>query len=306
MSKIQDALRKLQSSGDKSPAGPQGSGRERFARVAAAGQRTSTVFPDYHHGKIIEIDQESLRDVGLIAPDYHERMLADQFREIKRPLIANAYGKRVAKVEDGNLIMITSALSGEGKTFTTVNLALSIVQEQDLTVLLVDADVAKPEVSDIFGVSEMPGLLDVLEDQKHSLESLIVPTTMEGLSILAAGAPRSNATELLSGSAMESVVRQLATRFPQRVILFDTPPLLQTSEAKVLASLAGQTVLVIKAESTSQGAVAEALQILGEEKPVNLVLNQSRSATRDDRYGYGYGFTDIPQKAAANGSVWDS
>jgi receptor protein-tyrosine kinase len=264
--------------------------RERVTAIALTGQSITSEFPEYNHDKIVEVDQEVLRDAGLIAPEYHEKMLADQFREIKRPLIASAYGKRVAQVEDGNLIMISSAMPGEGKTFTSLNLALSIAQEQDLTVLLVDADVAKPQISEIFGISEVPGLLDILEGQPRALEALIVRTNIEGLSILPAGAPRTNATELLSGSRMDNVVQQLATRFPQRVIVFDTPPLLQTSEAKVLANLAGQVILVVKAESTPQGAVAEALHILGDEKAVSLVLNQSRTAGEKDRYKYGYGY----------------
>lgn len=292
MSKIQKALNKIKSMADQ--AGDKQVGnhreRERVTAIALTGQSITSEFPEYNHDKIVEVDQEVLRDAGLIAPEYHEKMLADQFREIKRPLIASAYGKRVAQVEDGNLIMISSAMPGEGKTFTSLNLALSIAQEQDLTVLLVDADVAKPQISEIFGISEVPGLLDILEGQPRALEALIVRTNIEGLSILPAGAPRTNATELLSGSRMDNVVQQLATRFPQRVIVFDTPPLLQTSEAKVLANLAGQVILVVKAESTPQGAVAEALHILGDEKAVSLVLNQSRTAGEKDRYKYGYGY----------------
>jgi len=292
MSKIQKALQKIKASGNR--AGKKRSGNrheeERVTPIVLTGQSMMGEFLEHKDGKIVDIDQEALRDAGLIAPECHERMIADQFREIKRPLIASAYGKRVTQVEDGNLIMISSAMPGEGKTFTSVNLALSIAQEQDLTVLLVDADVAKPHVSEVFGVSELPGLLDILEGQPRALEALIVRTNIEGLSILPAGVPRANATELLSGSRMDNVVQHLATRFPQRVVIFDTPPLLQSSEAKVLANLAGQVVLVVKAESTPQGAVAEALHILGDEKAVSMVLNQSRTAGEKDRYKYGYGY----------------
>jgi len=292
MSKIHKALQKIKASGNQ--AGKKRSGNrheeERVTPIVLTGQSMMGEFLEHKDGKIVDIDQEALRDAGLIAPECHERMIADQFREIKRPLIASAYGKRVTQVEDGNLIMISSAMPGEGKTFTSVNLALSIAQEQDLTVLLVDADVAKPHVSEVFGVSEAPGLLDILEGQPRALEELVVRTNIEGLSILPAGVPRANATELLSGSRMDNVVQHLATRFPQRVVIFDTPPLLQSSEAKVLANLAGQVVLVVKAESTPQGAVAEALHILGDEKAVSMVLNQSRTAGEKDRYKYGYGY----------------
>jgi receptor protein-tyrosine kinase len=203
--------------------------------------------------------------------------------------------------------MVTSALAGEGKTFTSLNLAISIAQEQDLTVLLVDGDVANPYISDVFGVSKMSGLLDLLQGDCQGAESLVVQTDMKGLSILPAGAPRSDANELLSGSRMENIVQQLVSRFSQRIVIFDTPPLLQTSESKALASMAGQIVLVIKAESTSQGAVAEALQVLGGEKTVNLILNQSRTAENKNRYeyGYGYGPSDTPQTTPLKQSFWD-
>lgn len=292
MSKIQEALQKMQSSRRQSNR-PQTVSRNDEISVAMISVRENALADDElekEHGVVVEINQEALRDAGLIAPDYHEQLLADQYREIKRPLIANIFGKRVARVDDGNIIMVTSALAGEGKTFTSLNLAISISQEQDLTVLLVDADVAKPHVSNVFGVAELPGLLDAAAGDADEVESLIVPTNMEGLSILPAGAPRSNATELLSGSRMEILVQQLATRCPRRMIIFDTPPLLETTEAKVLTSLAGQVVLVVRAQHTPQGAVAEALYVLGEDKAVNLVLNQSRSAGSKGQYHYGYGY----------------
>lgn len=311
MSKIQDALRKIKSDASQESVKRDGGDRGEFAQVSAitpAAQAMATDQSEQSHGTTVIISQEALRDAGLIAPEYHEKMLADQFREIKRPLIASAFGKRVTQVEDGNLIMISSAIAGEGKSFTSVNLALSIAQEQDITVLLVDADVAKPHISEIFGVSEMPGLLDILDGQSQSLDALILPTNIEGLNILPAGAPRANTTELLSGSKMDSVVQQMATACSNRVVLFDTPPLLQTSEAKVLANLAGQMVLVVKAESTPQGAVAEALHILGEEKVVNLVLNQSRTAGKKGgyEYGYGYGFSEARPATPSSESVWGS
>ena len=297
MSKIQKALQRLQSSGGP-PAHSQAINAENVANVAAitVGRKAEALgITENIHGVVIKLDHAALRDAGLIAPEYHEQLLADQYRDIKRPLIANVFGKRVAKVEDGNLIMVTSAIPGEGKTFTSLNLAISIAQEQDLTVLLVDADVAKPHVSDVFGVGDVAGLLDVLEDSMERQEALIVPTDMPGLSVLPAGAPRPNATEMLSGSKMENLVRQLSTQNPHRIVVFDTPPLLRTSESKVLANLAGQIVLVVKAESTTQGAVGEALHVLGSNKAVNLVLNQSRRAGGSGQYEYGYGYRESGQ-----------
>jgi exopolysaccharide/PEP-CTERM locus tyrosine autokinase len=308
MSKIQKALKRIQSNPrkleDTSP-----------HKIASVTQRLENAdeLGDFEQPEArVEFNQGALRDAGLIAPDYHERALADQYREIKRPLIANAYGRRVTQIEQGNLIMVTSAVPGEGKTFTSINLALSIAQEQDHTVLLVDADVAKPHISNIFGLTEMSGLLDLVEDKDRVPESLVLTTDIDGLSILPAGQPRENATELLSSSRMDHVVTALANRYPGRLVLFDTPPLLETSEANAITDLAGQVVLVVKAEDTSHGAVMSALHQLHNDQAVNLVLNQSRVESSKGNYGYGhnygYGYgqqnTNTPERPEKTESLW--
>lgn len=291
MSKIQDALKRLQSEDASSRSERRGSDKDTMvlAKISDTGVNRAGI-PQEGDGPIIELDHEALRDSGLIAPDYHEQMLADEYRNIKRPLIANAYGKRVTRVDDGNIIAITSALPGEGKTFTAMNLAISIAQEQDYSVLLVDVDVAKPHISEVFGLDSMPGLLDVLEGKENDPERLILRTDMRGLSIFPAGVPRHNATELLSSARMERLVSELATRYPNCLLLLDTPPLLKTSESRAITNLAGQIVLVVKAEETAQGAVEEALRILGDDAAVNLILNQSMSKGSEGHYDYGYGY----------------
>lgn len=297
MSKIQEALKRIQSNSsaldDTSP-----------HKVATVTRRLEyedqSGLGDFERSDVrVEIHQEALRDAGLIAPDYHERLLADQYRDIKRPLIANAFGRRVAKVEQGNLIMVTSAEPGEGKTFTSINLALSMAQERDHDVLLVDADVAKPHITTIFGLGEMDGLLDLVENRDIVPESKVLESDIQGLSILPAGRPRDSATELLSSSRMEEVVAHLATRYPERLVIFDTPPLLETSESKVVCDLAGQVVMVVKAEATSHAAVLTALHQLREEQPVNFVLNQSRVQSGKGSYGYGYDYGYAQQKKPA-------
>jgi exopolysaccharide/PEP-CTERM locus tyrosine autokinase len=296
MSKIQEALKRIQAD----PSALDDTSPHKVASVTRRidhEQELGVDLGDFERSQVrVEFNQQALRDAGLIAPDYHERALADQYRDIKRPLIANAFGRRVAQVEQGNLIMVTSAEPGEGKTFTSINLALSMAQEQDHDVVLVDADVAKPHITTIFGLGKMEGLLDLIEDSDLIPESKVLDTDIDGLSILPAGRPRDNATELLSSSRMDEVVAHLATRFPGRLVIFDTPPLLETSEAKAVCDLAGQVVLVVKAEATSHLAVLSALHQLREEQPVNLVLNQSRVDSSKGSYGYGYDYGYGQQK----------
>lgn len=259
--------------------------------------------------KCLHVDGDALREAGLLAPESDEQMLENQYRDIKRPLIAHAFGKRATKVERGNLIMVTSALAGEGKTFTSLNLVLSMARERDHSVILVDADVAKPHTSEMFGAENEPGLLDVLDNPSIPIRSLIIPTDVNNLSLLPAGRPRGNATELLASNAMEDVCRVLSTLSAGQIVVMDSPPILQTSEAKVLAGLAGQIVIVVRAEETSRDAVLGALAMLDPNKAINLVLNQVRVGHGDKNYGYGYGYggeSPVKEEGRKNNSgLWD-
>ena len=289
MSKIQEALDRIQKGKPKRK--PEASPESDSVIVATLVDRG---FGDESYtvsDKCLHVDRDALRNAGLIAPRSDEQLLADQYRDMKRPLIAHAFGKRAVKVERGNLIGVTSALSGEGKTFTSINLALSMAQERDYSVLLVDADVAKPQTSEIFGAENEPGLLDALEDRSVPIQSMVLPTDVNNLSLLPAGKPRREATELLSSDAMDDIVEVLLNLSPRQIVIFDTPPLLQTSEAKVISGLAGQVVVVVRAEETPQGAVCAAVSMVDQDKAINMVLNQARAGLGEYRYGYGYGYS---------------
>jgi protein-tyrosine kinase len=235
----------------------------------------------------ISVDRNALRAAGLMAPEHQERQLGDQYRQIKRPLLANAMGRGAKKLANGQLIMTASALPEEGKTFTSFNLALSIALEKDLTVLLVDADVSKRHISRILGLESNAGLLDALKDDTLDLESLVVPTDIEGLSILPAGNRTDIATELLSSTHMENTVSRLGAHDPNRIVLLDSPPLMLTSESRALAAMVGQVVVVVRAGHTPQQAVLDAVSHIPADKAVGFVLNQSHLQTSE-----GYYYTD--------------
>jgi protein-tyrosine kinase len=225
----------------------------------------------------------------LLPPEHQERQIADEYRQIKRPLIANALGKGTNKLPKGHLIMMASALPGEGKTFTSINLAFSLALEKDLNVLLVDADVLKPHVTRMFGLVKEPGLVDALIDSNSNVDELILATNIPGLSVLPAGhtTETEHVTELLASRRMEELVAHLAVRDPSRIILFDSPPLLLTTESRALANVVGQIVLVVRADSTPRNALLEAIDLLGDGKSIGLVLNQSASPAASGYYGYG-------------------
>jgi exopolysaccharide/PEP-CTERM locus tyrosine autokinase len=253
----------------------------------------------------IQINQDALRAAGFLAPDEENRELADQYRQIKRPLVAHAFGKRATKVEDGHIILVSSALPGDGKTFTCINLALSIARESDQSALLVDADVAKAHISQLFGVDKQAGLMDLLaQDSDLDLQDIILETDVPGLSVLPAGGMRLNSTELLASNRMESLLRALTLQDPNRIVLIDSSPLLSTSESRVLATLCGQVVLVVRAGATPQNAVLDAIDLVDKEKAVNLLLNQARGASAGSyygkygSYGYGYGYGGRPETSS--------
>ena len=242
--------------------------------------------------RVIQIDRARLRSIGLLPPESQERLIANQFRQIKRTLIANAFGKGLPAIGNGRLMMMTSALPGEGKTFSTINLALSMSREKGLEVLVVDADVAKPQVSSLFGVAKEPGLLEVLGNDALDVESLVLPTDVNGLCMLPAGRCSDDvATELLASARMEEIAARLISRNLNRIVLFDSPPLLLTNESRVLTAVVGQVVLVVRAGATPQQAVTEAIGYIGEDKPIGLILNQSKASGPGNYYGYGeYGY----------------
>lgn len=240
----------------------------------------------------VELDLGRLAAAGFVTPEAPRSRVADQFRVVKRPLIANAKGRGGAAVAHGNLIMVTSALSGEGKTFTSINLALSLATELDCSVLLVDADVARSSVLQRLGLPTAPGLLDLLES-RVAMPDVLLRTNIEKLSLLPCGTPHVRATELLASDAMRRLLDEMAGRYPDRLLVFDSPPLLLTTEARVLASRMGQIVVVVQADRTRRADVERALETIEGCPQRMLLLNQvRRDAAGGYGYGYGYGYGD--------------
>jgi protein-tyrosine kinase len=240
--------------------------------------------------KRVELDLAHMRDSGMVTAAGGRTTLVEDFRIIKRPLIKRAFAERTPGDKPGNLIMITSSLPGEGKTYCAINLAMSIAMELDHTVLLVDADVARPSVLRVLGLPAQRGLMDILLDDKLDLSDVMLRTNVDTLSILAAGTSNARATELLASQTMSTFVTEIANRYPDRIVIFDSPPLLLTSEAHVLASHMGQIVVVVESETTTQHAVKESLRQLEGCSNVNLIYNKTREFPGvEETYDYHYG-----------------
>lgn len=257
---------------------------------AAMAAVNAAEFPAAQSSAHVELDLVMLAKLGFVTPDSPRSRIADEFRIVKRPLIANASGKGMVPIKNGNLIMVTSAVPGEGKTFSAINLAMSIAMELDQTVLLVDADVARPSLPRVLGLPSGKGLLDALHDKSFDFDHALIRTNVEKLSILTSGTQHARATELLASDAMDRLLDEMATRYPDRIVVFDSPPLLVTTESRVLATHMGQIVFVVQAEATLQGDVKRALATI-KACPVKMILlNQARTVAQG-AYGYGYGYS---------------
>jgi exopolysaccharide/PEP-CTERM locus tyrosine autokinase len=238
----------------------------------------------------VDLDLARMRDLGMVTAAGGRTSLVEDFRIIKRPLIKRAFAERAPGDLPGNLIMVTSSLPGEGKTYCAINLAMSIAMELDHTVLLVDADVARPSVLRTLGLPAQRGLMDILVDESLDLSDVMLRTNVPTLAILPAGTSTPRATELLASAAMTNLVLEIAHRYPDRIVIFDSPPLLLTSEARVLASHMGQIAVVVESETTTQHAVKEALSQLEGYANVNLIYNKTREFPGiEESYDYHYG-----------------
>jgi len=235
----------------------------------------------------VSLDWHKLAQLGVLSPEQPKSSLIEEYRMIKRPLISNAFGKSSKGINRSNLILVTSSIPSEGKTFSAINLALSIANERDKKVLLIDADVAKPSIASRMGITESPGLIEYLESDELTFSDISLKTDLDGLQIIPAGKRHSFSTELLSSDKMFRFVDELSQRYSDRIVIFDSPPLLAATQAEVLASLVGQVVFVIGAETTPQGTVMDALKKLETIDVVLVLLNKAKHELSLDYYGYG-------------------
>ncbi len=279
MSIIEKALEKQQGTVSPEPAG--------FEPAPSEEKPERPVPPPVSKPHIV-VDRARLEERGMLTPEAASGQLAEEYRMIKRPLLVNAFGEGAEVIPHANLVLVTSSLPGEGKTFTAVNLALSIAAERDKTVLLIDADVVKPATSRLFDAHERPGLIDVLE-REQPLADVLLRTDIPKLTLLPAGRRHSHATELLASEEMRRLAQEISKRYPDRMVIFDSPPLLATTQASVLATHVGQVVLVVEAESTPQYIVKEAADMLGACEVVGCVLNKTKQGFGLGYYAY-YGY----------------
>jgi exopolysaccharide/PEP-CTERM locus tyrosine autokinase len=212
--------------------------------------------------------------------------VSEEYRKLKS--IITAFAQR-----DGfnNVIMVTSSVSSEGKSLTSLNLAITLAQEFDHTVLLIDADLRKPSIQGYLGMEPSNGLSEYLAG-KGEIRELLIRTGIGRLTLLPAGTPVKNPVELFSSQKMKEFVTEIKSRYPDRFIVIDTPPLLPFAEARSLADLVDGVVLVIREGQASPENIAEAMKAFDSSKLIGAVYNDTTMANLNGRYHYyhyGYG-----------------
>lgn len=232
------------------------------------------------------IDREMLAEAGMLVPGGPVTALAEEFRLVKRQLLTTAADIEKRDPDAARMILVCSAQPGDGKTFCAINLALSLAAERDLQILLVDADFPKPDILDRLGLPAGKGLLDALGDPAIDVETLVIPTDVPQLSVLPAGKRTNADTELLRSDHAQDVMQRLLTADPDRIVIFDSPPALAASPAAVLASLVGQTVLVVRADRSSESDLREAVALLDGCDDIQLLLNATTYRAEGARFGY--------------------
>jgi receptor protein-tyrosine kinase len=295
MNLIEEAAKRLlelEKAGIEVPAKPQARQRVQPALADAGDGRREPVLRGVPEAgaNFRKIDFARLQAAGFLTPGVAESKLLQEFRVIKRPLIHNALGKSAAPIANGNLIMVTSSLPGEGKSFVSLNLAMSIAMEVDSTVLLVDADVISPTIPRLLGIQPARGLMDLLRKPELGFGDVLLRTNVDRLSLVLAGTPYRGASELLASEAMTRLLKEVSSRYPDRIVIFDSPPLLATTESRVLASQMGQIVVVVEAERTTHGALESALSTIESCQVVMTMLNKAPESEVGSYYGsYGSG-----------------
>ncbi len=300
MSIIEKALERLEQSDVRTISGTRGpvAAPASFPReatgdglIGAAWEATESLSPvapaPLRTSQTVTLELKGLEKRGYLTPDTMHLPRADEYRHIKRPVLLNAFSDAAKKVKNANLIAVTSSVAGEGKSYTSLNLAMSIATELDRTVLLVDTDVFKQSLTKTLKLTEHPGLTDFLRTEGADLADYLLRTNVPNLAFIPAGRLDYQVAELWGSGKMQQFMDELARRYPDRLVIFDTPPVLAHASTLVLTGMVGQVLMVVEAEKTDQHLVTESLRVLGDNVRVGLILNKSNQRESAD-YGYGY------------------
>jgi protein-tyrosine kinase len=224
--------------------------------------------------RLLELDFETLGSSGYLTPGTMKSPVAEEFRIIKRKLLKNAGLSQSSLSEPSNIIAVTSAIGGEGKTFTTLNLAMSVAMERDISVLVIDTDLVARSLTKILQTSRDTGLSELLINEQHDVRNVILKVNVGNWGFIPAGKAVRYPSELIASERMKAIVREVATRYNDRIILLDTSPLLTSSLSVAISDLAGQVIVVVEEGKTSQQTIRDAISLIPGNKTIGMVLNK--------------------------------
>ncbi|MCU4675531.1 XrtA-associated tyrosine autokinase [Catenovulum sp. 2E275] len=252
----------------------------------------TNVSDSHASAKTVSLKLDILDEQGYVSLSTNRKLINEELRAIKRKVLQNAFGGLSKTLKAANLVTVTSTRPGEGKSFCAINLALSIALEQDKTVLLVDADVLKPSVSSKLDIKHQvdAGLMEYLLDEVTDVTDIIYNTNIDNLRFIPAGRPNHLSTELLASEKMAQLAQEFVTRYPDRIVVMDAPPLLGINETAVLANLAGQVLVVVEEEKTHLSELKQAVEQIDKDKAVGFVMNKAKKQSSTTGYGYGYAY----------------
>jgi receptor protein-tyrosine kinase len=225
------------------------------------------------------IDAVSLERAGMVDWSRTRSRISEEFRLVQRQILRSAFGPG-AEPGFSNLLLVTSARPGEGKSFMSLNMAGSIARQGDNHVLLVDADSKRDSICYSLGLAQARGLLDLAANPKLDPAPLIVKSPIERLSILPVGRERERSAELFSTKEMTRVIQSLGRRYADRLLILDAPPCLSTSDPALLAQVVGQILFVVEADRTQRDEVEASLDLIQACPTITMVLNKQQISSR--------------------------
>lgn len=234
--------------------------RDDFSR-----KRAGWILPVYTSTRCLRPDSAKAKQNHFLAPDSRGEVQKqyDFIRSRIRQRIGDSAGKT---------IMVTSPLSGEGKTITAVNLALTLARDYEHTVLLVDADLKGQRIHEVVGYESAAGLADYLHDDRPLHELMVCPG-VEKLTIISGGGSLLESSELLRSSRMGRLVTEMRDRYSDRYVLFDVPPVLTGTDAVSLASSVDYIIVTVRAGVSTLPDLQTALDMLPQDKIIGVILN---------------------------------
>lgn len=237
----------------------------------------------------ISFNFAKLREAKIALPGDRNSVTFNEFRSIKRKLLPIASRPR-NEHRSQNVVMVSSALPGEGKTFTSMNLALALAAEKNLNVILVDGDVIRSSVSQYFVGASGAGLLDLFGKNPPSIDELMHRCKeVPNLRVLFSGSHNDAAPEMFASARMAEICDRLSTRFPDCIVIIDSPPILSTSEPTSLVTHIDHLIMVVAAGGSSRHQVESAVSALSSCRSMHLLLNKAPKWQRPAQSGYYYG-----------------